>query len=161
MLCVLLEVPGKCSCGEKNDLWNRERLEKYLRIRKRQKTTFVLPLAVIIETGNHICHATDRRYETARRLSKIIHKAVDQESPWALFAKHSELWNDESLKKLAEEWPDYAKIGLSISDCSIKDIAEHYSLSGCEVEILTGDKGLKSYQPVVVPKKPRRRSSPR
>ena len=38
--------------------------------------------------------------------------------------------------------------GISIGDATIKDVAEYYAEAGYEVEILTGDVGLKSYQPV-------------
>ena len=36
----------------------------------------------------------------------------------------------------------------SIAERKYKDVAEYYASAGYEVEILTGDDGLKSYQPL-------------
>ena len=46
---------------------------------------------------------------------------------------------------------------MSLGDATIKDVAEYYAESGYKVEILTGDKGLKAYQPSAPAKVPRRR----
>ena len=70
-----------------------------------------------------------------------------EEEPWAAFTFQSKLWNEESLLKLSKEWPRLAAEKISIGDATIKSVAEYYARSGYTVEILTGDKGLKSYQP--------------
>jgi hypothetical protein len=49
----------------------------------------------------------------------------------------------------------------ALANATIKDAAEHYAAMGCQVEILTGDQGLKAYEPPVPPEVPRRRSSTR
>ena len=56
-----------------------------------------------------------------------------------------------------DKW-DYKRVAekLSIGDATIKNVANYYMESGMEVEILTGDGGLKAYEPKVV-KIPRRR----
>ncbi len=66
-------------------------------------------------------------------------------------------WNTDNLNRLAVEWPSLAASKLSIGDATIKDVAEYYAKSGFSVEILTGDEGLKAYQPVHKPLVPRRR----
>ena len=48
-------------------------------------------------------------------------------------------------------------MSVSLGDATIKDVAEYYAQMNNEVEILTGDSGLKSYEPVAKKIVPRRR----
>ena len=57
------------------------------------------------------------------------------------------------------EWPELAAQKISIGDATIKSVADYYAKTGLEVEILTGDAGLKAYQPVTPVSTPRRRRS--
>ena len=76
-----------------------------------------------------------------------------------LAALDGELWNSEQLKQLATEWPTLASRKISIGDATIKTVAEYYAKTSStfQVEIFTGDGGLKAYEPVTPA--PRRRSS--
>lgn len=114
-------------------------------------------MATLIETGNHIAQTNGDRYKYALGLSDIIVKTAKEEEPWAAFTFQSKLWNEESLIKLSKEWPKLAAEKISIGDAMIKNVAEYYAKSGYSVEILTGDKGLKSYQPLQSVNIPRRR----
>ncbi len=121
------------------------------------KTTFVLPLASIIETGNHIVQANHSRKERGEALADLMRKSAEQESPWAAFSDQSKLWSAEKLKALADCWPELAAQKFSLGDATIKDVAEYYAQVGYAVEILTGDQGLKAYEPLVPVAVPRRR----
>ncbi len=157
ILCVWLDVPGMAACGPDSDRWDKQRVESKLVAEQQTKTTFVLPLATIIETGNHITRAPHSRKERAEALAELMRKSADEQSPWAAFAAQSPLWSPEKLKELAKSWPDAAVQGLSLGDATIKDIANYYSQAGYAVEILTGDAGLKAYEPVRPTLTPRRR----
>ncbi|HEY9747165.1 MAG TPA: hypothetical protein V6C63_00585 [Allocoleopsis sp.] len=159
ILCVWLQIPGKTTCGSSSNQWNKERVEKVLEAEIRAATTLVLPLATILETGNHIAQASSQGYETAQALAKLMAAAADEKTPWAAFTDQSVLWEAEALKKLAVEWPNLAARRISIGDATIKTVAEHYARSGYQVEIFTGDEGLKAYEPPVPVKPPRRRRS--
>ena len=159
ILCVWLAVPGKTTCGSASNHWNKERVDKVLEEEIRATTTLVLPLATILETGNHIAQANLLRYEAAQALAKLMAAAADEKTPWAAFTDQSVLWEAEELKKLAIEWPELAARRISIGDATIKTVAEHYARSGYQVEIFTGDEGLKAYEPSVPVKPPRRRRS--
>lgn len=157
ILCCWLSVPNKETCGSKDDQWDYERVDNFLKEAAKEDVTFVLPLASIIETGNHIAHATRNRYDLAEKLSEIIKKTADETSPWAAFKEQNRLWSKESLKELATNWPKLAAEGMSLADTTIRDVANLYSQTGfCKVEILTGDKHLKAYQPEQPALKPRR-----
>ncbi len=157
VLCVWLKVPGKETCGPADDRWDAVRIQSLIEEEERKNSTFVLPLAAIIETGNHISQAPVHRYDAAIRLAEIILKAADAASPWAAFTEQANLWKPESLKTLAAAWPTLAAEGLSIGDATIKDVADYYSKIGVRVVILTGDKGLKSLEPAKPAFEPRRR----
>lgn len=157
ILCVWLNVPGMDSCGPDHDRWDKQRVNTKIEQEKASNTTFVLPLATIIETGNHIAQAPHSRKERADALAEIMYKSAEDQEPWAAFAHQSELWSPEGLKALAANWPNLVARKISIGDATIKDVAEYYAQLRFEVEILTGDQGLKAYQPIAPAETPRRR----
>lgn len=155
ILCVFLGVPGKDTCGSDKNKWDKKRVDELLQKEEKESTTFVLPLAVIIETGNHIAHASSKRYEMAKALAEIMEKVADATTPWAAFTHQSGLWEAEGLKKLAAEWSNLAAQKISIGDATIKTVAEYYAKIGWRVEILTGDAGLKAYEHELTSRVPR------
>lgn len=157
ILCVWLDVPGMDTCGPEHDKWNKERVNTKIQDETGKRTTFVLPLASIIETGNHISQANHSRLERGEALAELIKKSADQLTPWAAFSDQSVLWTSEKLKELAEKWPGLAVQKLSLGDATIKDVAEYYAQMGYSVEILTGDQGLKAHEPIKPTEIPRRR----
>jgi hypothetical protein len=157
LLCCYLEVPGKDTCGSGKDVWNKAKVEAFLKKELGHNDTLVLPLASIIETGNHIAQAGALRYEKAELLSELIRKTADSETPWAAFTDQSNLWNTEGLKKLARVWPALASSKLTIGDTTIKDVADYYSQMGFDVIILTADSQLKTYEPAKPSLIPRRK----
>lgn len=157
VLCCWLKVPGKDTAGPQHDLWDYSRIKILLDDERQQGSFFVLPLATLIETGNHIAQAPSNRYRCANRLADHLRDAVDGNTPWAAFTEQSPLWDKENLCSLASNWPMLANAGTSIGDATIKEVAEYYASAGYVVEILTGDSGLKAYQPASPTLTPRRR----
>lgn len=155
LLCCYLQVPGKETCGSGTKKWDYERIKKLLDNEK--GATWVLPLATIIETGNHIAQSAGDRYGVAKKLANHIADSADGASPWALFSDQAELWSADKMKSLAETWPILANQRISIGDATIKDVAEHYAKANYDVKIITADEGLKSYEPAMRPRTPRRR----
>ncbi|ETX09094.1 hypothetical protein [Candidatus Entotheonella palauensis] len=158
ILCCWLQVPGKTTCGPIDDQWDKGRIDSKLKEEELNHSTFVLPLATIIETGNHIAQARGERFFLARSLSELILKATDATEPWAAFSQQAELWTENNLRRVANEWPQFAAQGLGIGDITIKEVAEYYAKTRITtVEILTGDQGLKVYEPMTPIVQPRRR----
>ncbi len=156
ILCIWLKVPGMDTCGPGNE-WTKQLVNEKIEKEKEKNTIFVLPLATIIETGNHIAQAAHSRKERGEALADLMRKSADQQTPWAAFSDQSVLWSEEKLKSLANSWPGLAAQKLSLGDATIKDVAEYYSQMQYAVEILTGDQGLKAYQPPEPVQVPRRR----
>ena len=157
VLCCWLRVPGKEETGPVDDRWDHARIDALLQKERELNSTFVLPVATLIETGNHIAQAASLRFERAQDLACCLREAAQASSPWAAFTDQSQLWSTENLHLLADEWPALASRRISIGDATIKDVAELYAKAGFFVEILTADAGLKAYQPTQVLPPPRRR----
>ena len=84
---------------------------------RKRGATIVLPLASIIETGNHIAQAGARRFESATSFCTKLKAVADAEIPWAAFSEQADLWTPESLRRIADEWPALAATGLSMGGC--------------------------------------------
>ena len=81
VLCCWLKVPGKQTAGPSNDRWNHDQINDLLTAERKLNTIFVLPLATLIETGNHIAQASGERYELASSLADYLRQAADECSP--------------------------------------------------------------------------------
>lgn len=160
LLCVWLKVSGMENCGAINDVWDFQRVDQKIKQEIKISTTLVLPLATVVETGNHIAQAKAKQYEIAQAFAKIMTDAADETTPWAAFSEQIVLWEAEELKKLAVKFPENAKQKTSMGDASIVSLGWHYHQKGYHVEFLTADKGLKSQEPPP-PTAPTRRSSRR
>ncbi|MBE7503596.1 MAG: hypothetical protein HS113_25565 [Verrucomicrobiales bacterium] len=157
VLCVWLKVPGKETCGSGPSSLDFDRVDKEIQTAIQMEYTLVLPLASIIETGNHIAQAPQWRYERASALAELMAQAADQTTPWAAFSDQQLQWSPGGLKALAAGWPNLAAQKLSLGDATIALVADYYAQMGCEVELYTGDKGLQRHQAVTAPVRPRRR----
>ena len=157
ILCVWLKVPGKETCGSGKSCIDFSKVETEIQTAVQMNYTLVLPLASIIETGNHITQASQWRRERAQDLAGLMLEAADEASPWAAFSDQQILWSADGLKSLAAKWPDLAAQKLSIGDATISEVADYYAKMGCEVEIYTGDKGLKKHHIITASLQPRRR----
>lgn len=156
-----LKVPGKETAG--NNKWDFELVNEKILTEIEKGTTLVLPLATVIETGNHISQAkntnSDSKRITSEEFAKIMIAAADEKSPWAAFREQIVLWEAEGLKNLAEKFPNQAVEKTSMGDASIVVLGwYYYQEKGFHVEFLTDDNGLKSQEPPQ-PQPPTRRSS--
>lgn len=158
ILCVWLQIPGKATLGEGKDSWDYQRVNQKIEAEIAANSILVLPLASIIETGNHIAQSAGDPYDLALSFAELIRKTANKETPWAAFTVQSDLWSAEKLNDLANSWPMLASQRLSLGDATIKDVAEYYAKQRLTVEIFTGDEGLKAYELIAVPViTPRRR----
>lgn len=157
VLCCFLKVPTKDTAGSKDDLWDCDRVKDALKSEEAAGSTFVLPIATLIETGNHIANAPGDKHEVAIALMDLLSKTLSASAPWAAFADQEILWSTEKVDALCREWPKLAVGGLTIGDATIKNVADYYAAAGMAVKILTADQGLKAYEPPTPVQIPRRR----
>ncbi|MBR0661553.1 hypothetical protein [Neoroseomonas oryzicola] len=157
ILCCWLRIPGKETAGSGEFQWDFERVKKVIDSEVKKRSTLVLPVATIIETGNHIAQCSGDRFNLAQEFANYLRLSANAETPWAAFTEQLDLWSSEKLNNLANDWPNQAVQRRTIGDVTINHVANWYSKAGYEVEILTGDAGLKAYEPKTPMLVPRRR----
>lgn len=112
-----LEVPGKCSDSEVVKLQWEEVLEA--------GDILILPVATIIETGNHIAHIDDgnMRRKIAGKFGEYLRKTAEGEAPWQLYGVELD---KEGLLYLADHIEENATQEIGIGDMSIIYSYEQY-----------------------------------
>lgn len=164
ILCTWLKVPGKETCGPDNNRWDYKRVDDEITRMIAEGAMFVLPLATIIETGNHIAQSNGHnKQEAIDRFAQIIYDSIDANKPWTKFSEQSELWTNDALRNLTNRWKPLAHTYHSLGDATIVDVANFYTQFRKSVEIFTADVGLQAYAPAPAPKRrqlapPRRES---
>ena len=148
ILCVYLKVPKMEECGKDGDKWDYDRVSKKIAEEGQRNTRFVLPLATIIETGNHIAHTSgESKFKIVNNFADLIEKTIDEETPWIAFSRQTELLQGENLRNLISKWRSSSIAeNQSLGDASIADVANEFLKMGKDVEIFTGDSGLKNYE---------------
>ncbi len=158
--CVWLGVFDKCDGYDENGKeltadYVKERLIDY----EQDGYQFVLPMAVVIETGNHIAQKVERedlRKIIAKKFVEHINDSLNVKSPWFTFNK--DLFENDKMQEMLAIWEN--KIGqkqenskgTSLGDVAISQVKHYYKEQKFEVEIFTGDIGLRyfEYKPIKI-----------
>ena len=114
----------------------------------------ILPMATILETGNHISHIkshdNDLRFIIANEFIKKVKMAIDGTTPFKALR-----WETEEIGTLIDslseirDWidsfPDYAKREISFGDCSIIEQFKKlcYKFSAFPIKVWSKDDDLK------------------
>lgn len=145
ILCDLIAIPGK---AQQHSVV-REELEGLIRAH----VQLVLPIATIIETGNHIAQVQEgtARRRCAERFVALLRATSRGDLPWVL---HSVAWDARMLELLCEgthqtgPFVELAGSGvLGTGDLSILAECELYRsrTAGVEVTVWTHDQKLRAY----------------
>jgi hypothetical protein len=111
IICELLEVPGKSD--------PQIDMAQELRSKIEQEEALFLPLAAILETGNHIGQLPGgaQRRACAKGLMTLVTTALDGKSPFVPLA----FWEKKILAGWIPEFPDWAaSAGSGFGDFTIK-----------------------------------------
>lgn len=113
VFCEIVPVPGRSQ--------RREDVLVKFEALIRGRVTLLLPIATILETGNHIAHITEggRRRTTAIRFVELVQPALgnlEGPAPWTV--PHP-LLNPEDMQRYLSRFPDYAMREISLGDLSI------------------------------------------
>jgi C-terminal processing protease CtpA/Prc len=106
---------------------DRETVLKEYQELKNNRNTFILPLATIIETGNHIAHIDDGNLRRIKGIefAEMLHKIADDESPWT-FLENNEVTREE-IALIADRLPEsVVKYKSGAGDLSIIAAYEKY-----------------------------------
>jgi hypothetical protein len=112
----LLNVPGWAS--------RHHELVAVYAERQRRAEAFLLPMAVLFETGNHIAQLADGsvRRTTAERFRQFARTALAGQSPFTATPLPSQL----DIATWLEDFPDRAMQGIGLADRSLIALWEHH-----------------------------------
>ncbi|MBF0129271.1 MAG: hypothetical protein HQL33_04705 [Alphaproteobacteria bacterium] len=82
-----------------------------------QNISLLLPMAAVIETGNHIAQVADGglRRLSARRFTEQVKAAMCGDAPW----RTTQVPGSEAIEEWLDEFPDHAMRGIGMGDLSI------------------------------------------
>ena len=117
VMANMLSIPEKCSDAEKIQNEFKKAIE--------DKEILILPIATIIETGNHIAHIanSNSRRTTAEKFGEYLRKTAEGEAPWRLYGVGID---KEGLLYLADHIEENAVRKIGIGDMSIIHAYEQY-----------------------------------
>ena len=113
VFCEIVPVPGRSQ--------HQEEILDTLEDHIRENVTLLLPIATILETGNHIAHIPDGRLRraTAERFVELVQQAlgnVEGPAPWTV---PQPLLAPEDLQRYLNEFPDHAMRKVGLGDLAI------------------------------------------
>ena len=113
----LLEVPGRCADSQMIKEEFRQVLDN--------KEVLILPIATIIETGNHIAHINNgnSRRTIASKFGEFLRKTAEGKAPWQLYGIELD---KEGLLYLADNIVENAMQQVGVGDMSIIHAYEQY-----------------------------------
>lgn len=82
------------------------------------KETLIMPIATIIETGNHIAHIEkgDVRRTITLKFQEYLRRTAQSEAPWELYGAGL---NSEEIRYLADHLAEYTRSNIGIGDMTI------------------------------------------
>lgn len=106
----LLEVPGRCDRKEQVKQEWKEVLDA--------KETLIMPIATIIETGNHIAHIADghARRTVTLKFQDFLEKTAESKAPWTLYGNGLE---KDEIKYISEHMEEFTQQQIGIGDMTI------------------------------------------
>jgi hypothetical protein len=112
VVCELLAIPGKTS--------RHDQAVEEFEARRRAGHHFILPLASIIETGNHVAQVSDgtARRSAAERFVELVTGALDGASPFV--PSHPPKTQD--VRRWIGSFVDDATHGIGLADRSILEV---------------------------------------
>jgi hypothetical protein len=114
VFCNLLEVPG---CAQ-----DRDRAFAELRAALDAGDSLLLPIATVLETGNHIAQSSDGRMrrQAAERFAEQVRLALEGATPFS----PTPLPDAQAIATWIGTFPDRAMEGLGFGDLSIIQVFE-------------------------------------
>ncbi|MCT4594360.1 MAG: hypothetical protein N4A57_08855 [Anaeromicrobium sp.] len=152
VLVNILDIPNRNSHREVV-------LKEYEGLKNSQTDTLLLPLATIIETGNHIAHIRDGniRRSKGKAMAQMLKDMANGVAPWDYY--EGEITRDDLLY-FSKNFPDMAMKGTGIGDLSIVSAYNKYKESVPAIgfiRIWSLDGHLAAYEEKMTTKRRRKR----
>jgi predicted nucleic-acid-binding protein len=66
--------------------------------------TIVIPLPVMIETGNQLTNSSTNKEKKCQNMIELIERQFDNKRPWHSFSEQNIFWEKENLRKILNVW---------------------------------------------------------
>ena len=146
LLLVYLGIHQFETAGPESDRWDRERVDDALAKAKADGYALVLPYAVMVEVGNHVTQARRYRKRGIAAYREVLEQIVQGTAPWILYDETPDGSGNDILRRVIDGWPEEALRGVSFGDYAIRTVVDRYQELGCDVQVLSGEPGLRAYQ---------------
>jgi len=111
VICEWLQVPGKSSIN------GQKMVSDEMKVLLSGGATFYLPLAAVVEVGNHITHVKNgvKRRTCAERFVTLLNNCLNHERPYATIP----FWDEDDMRKFAAAFSANATAGVSMGDTTM------------------------------------------
>jgi hypothetical protein len=108
----------------------------------------ILPVAAIIETGNHISRLSSGavRRSTGTRFVELLHASLSRETPWTITSPS--IFDRDEMHGWIDRFPDAAMQELSFTDLSVLEEFNRQcnAIPGRRVYVWAFDQHLEGYE---------------
>ena len=113
----LLNIPGR-------NQHHNEAIIEYNKLMEQEKIVFVIPVATLVETGNHIAHISDGnlRFLIGKEFADLVRSAISMEGSWVTASEIPPNVLDVGLDKFMQFVPS----GTGLGDATIVAQFEEY-----------------------------------
>lgn len=119
ILLEILEVPRKCT--------NPDKFKKeFAAFATQPQASVIIPISVLIETGNHINQIKSNPQEKQKVIQKfldILDLFINSDNPWFFYGYD---FTAEDIERVIETYKGYKYIGPGIGDIFILDAYNEY-----------------------------------
>lgn len=119
ILLEILEVPNKCKDSMKYK-------KEFAEFTKQSQANVIMPISVLIETGNHINHikSNPQAKETStQKFLEILNLFINSTNPWFFYGYD---FNEKDIKRVIETYQGYRYSGTGLGDIFILDSYKEY-----------------------------------
>jgi len=145
ILLEILEVPDKCEDPKKYQ-------KEFAEFATQSQASVIMPISVLIETGNHINHITGNqpaKEKSTQRFLDILKLFIHSTNPWSFYGYN---FTADDIERVIGKYQEYRYSGPGIGDVFILDSYFEYVAklkdSGNQnhkIEIWTLDQHLTGY----------------
>lgn len=149
VLLEILEVPNRCDDSKKYQT-------EFAEFALKKQATIIMPISVLIETGNHINHIKNNptaKKNSVDKFISILDLFVNDTSPWSFYGYD---FGSEDVTRIVNDYNDLVYSGVGIGDAFIIDSYNQYiqklkldNKENHQILIWSKDKHLSAFNQII------------
>ena len=118
---VLLEILEVQHCCKNSKKYQQELVEFY----GKENATLIMPISVLIETGNHINHIPDKvmKMDALKKFIDILELFLNSKKPWVFYGYN---FGVDDISRIKEQYAQVVSAKVGIGDVFILDAYYQY-----------------------------------